>query len=52
MPVANRTHVAYRFHFVQDGTPKVCEQRVFLTMGADGIQRFDLVCSGLLPRRE
>jgi hypothetical protein len=45
-------HVAYRLHLIEEGTPKVCEQRSFMTMGADGIQKFDLVCSGILPRRE
>jgi hypothetical protein len=53
MPVAeNRIHFAYRLHFVQDGTPKVVEQRVFITTGANGIEKLDLVCSGFLPRRE
>lgn len=50
MPVAERTHIAYRLHFLQKGVPKVCEQRVFATIGKNGIQKFDLVCSGFLPR--
>jgi hypothetical protein len=52
IPVADhRTHVAYRLHFLQRGEPKVVEQRVFITLGDDGIKKFDLVCSGFLPRR-
>lgn len=52
MSVADRMHIAYRLHLIEEGAPKVCEQRAFMTMGADGIQKFDLVCSGILPRRE
>ena len=53
MPVAdNRIHFAYRLHFVQEETPKVVEQRIFITTGENGIEKFDLVCSGFLPRRE
>ena len=53
MPVAgNRIHFSYRLHFVQEETPKVVEQRVFITTGENGIEKFDLVCSGFLPRRE
>lgn len=45
------THVAYRLHFLQHGEPKVVEQGVFITRGDDGIEKFDLVCSGFMPRR-
>jgi hypothetical protein len=51
-PVSNRTHIAYRLHFVDEGMPKVCEQRIFVTSGQNGIERFDLVCSGFLPRSQ
>ncbi|HEY4440006.1 MAG TPA: nuclear transport factor 2 family protein [Candidatus Elarobacter sp.] len=49
-PVANRTHIAYRLRFLDEGIPKVCEQRIFVTTGQNGIEKFDLVCSGFLPR--
>jgi hypothetical protein len=52
MSVADRMHIAYRLHLIEEGAPKVREQRAFMTMEADGIQKFDLVCSGILPRRE
>jgi hypothetical protein len=53
MPVAkHRIHFAYRLHFVQEERPKLVEQRVFITTGANGIEKFDLVCSGFLPRGE
>ncbi len=52
LPVASRTHIAYRLHFLHEGMPKVCEQRIFLTVGENGIQKLDLLCSGFLPRHE
>ncbi|MGA7329481.1 MAG: hypothetical protein WBX25_34630 [Rhodomicrobium sp.] len=52
MPVASRTHIAYRLHFIHEGMPKVWEQRIFLTVGENGIEKFDLLCSGFLPRHE
>jgi hypothetical protein len=49
-PISNRSHIAYRLHFVDEGLRKACEQRIFVTTGPNGMERFDLVCSGFLPR--
>jgi hypothetical protein len=51
-PVFTRTHIAYRLHFSDEGIRKACEQRIFVTTGPNGIERFDLVCSGFIPRGE
>jgi hypothetical protein len=50
MPVSERRQITYRLHFIEEGAPKVCEQHVFVTLGEMGIEKFDLVCSGFLPR--
>jgi hypothetical protein len=50
VPVGSRTHVAYRLHFVEDGMRKLCEHRIFVTTGPNGIEHCDLVDSGSLPR--
>jgi hypothetical protein len=50
VPVGSRSHVAYRLHFVDEGMRKLCEQRIFVTTGEQGIERCDLLCSGFLPR--
>ena len=51
-PVSSRTHVAYRLQFTDEGVRKVCEQRIFVTTGQNGIEKLDLVCSGFIPRGE
>ena len=51
----DRTRVSYRIHMregdIDSGVPCVIEQDVFVNTDADGnIEKFDLVCSGPVPR--
>lgn len=47
----DREHISYLLHLTEDGTPYVCEQKVFVNAGDRGvIEKFDLVCSGFIPR--
>ena len=44
--IADRTHVAYRFHGHEPDGWYVIEQQIYFEMGRRGIARMDLVCSG------
>jgi hypothetical protein len=48
-PVGDRLRVTYRFRGVEDGEPYVVEQHLFCTVGEQGIERADLLCSGFRP---
>jgi hypothetical protein len=48
--VADRLHVAYRLHVVEDGKPFVVEQQWYCKLADGLIERADLVCSGFRPR--
>ena len=51
----DRIHVSYRIHMregdIDSGVPCVVEQNIFVNTDADGnMEKFDLVCSGPVPR--
>ena len=48
--VGTRAHAAYRVHLVQRGVQKECEQQLFADVGSRGIEKLDLLCSGIVPR--
>jgi hypothetical protein len=50
--IADRLHIAYRFEGVEDGQPYVVEQSLYCSLGADAIERADLLCSGFRPTVE
>lgn len=47
--VADRWHVAYRLLIERGNGRELVEQHVFCDVGADGIEKIDLVCSGFRP---
>ena len=47
--VGDRLHIAYRFQGVEDGQPYLVEQQLYCTLGEEGIESADLLCSGSRP---
>src|SRR5438105_13615085 len=45
--IGQRQRLSWRFSVVRDGRSEVIEQLVFLDIGDRGIERIDLLCSGL-----
>jgi hypothetical protein len=45
-PVGEKVHVSYRFHSFEEGAWHLVEQQAFCEVGAEGIERMHLVCSG------
>jgi hypothetical protein len=48
--VADRLHVSFRLHVVEEGKPYVVEQQWYCKLADGVIERADLVCSGFRPR--
>ncbi len=49
--VADRWHVAYRLLIERGNGRELVEQHVLCDVGADGIEKIDLVCSGFRPEQ-
>src|SRR5580765_7655323 len=47
---ADRPHVSFRLHVVEEGKPYVVEQQWYCKLADGLIARADLVCSGFRPR--
>jgi hypothetical protein len=47
-PVGDRIRIAYRLRVREDAW-SVVEQQAFCTIGGDGVEAIDLVCSGFRP---
>ena len=47
--VGDRLHLAYRLRGVENDRPFVVEQHWYCEVGEQGVERVDLVCSGLRP---
>jgi TusA-related sulfurtransferase len=47
--VGDRFRLAWAFRLQRDGGEEVIEQVAFCDVGAEGIERVDLLCSGFLP---
>jgi hypothetical protein len=45
-PVGGKVHVSYRFNSFEEGAWHLVEQQAFCEVGAAGIERMHLVCSG------
>lgn len=47
--VGGRAQAAYRIHLVERGVRKECQQHLFADVGVRGIEKIDLLCSGIVP---
>ncbi len=47
--IADRLHMSWRAHCLEDGAWSVIEQQGYATLGATGIAYLNLVCSGFRP---
>jgi hypothetical protein len=48
-PIVDRLHLRYRVRNREHGTWYVVEQHAFLSLGPNGIETCDLLCSGFRP---
>ena len=48
-PVVDKLRIAYRLAAFEDGEWNVVEQQAYAKVGARGIEKLDLACSGFMP---